>query len=276
MGIKAYRSSTGGAWRLWVIARSITKDGWLSKSDLKQEVLQHSSERNYNRWLRSAIDNHFLLDRGERVKISNPAKVAYKLGLKDVGKPVLLEIDSLFKAGWRSTVFSGIHNSYAKMMSRRTIERITEVPQRSQARHDNRAGVRRRKNWKRIKTSARFGDLDAIVREHQQKGRPVIVSRAKGKAPFIRERLPDSRESSLDLARRGRTESVSLLLDLLNSQSRSNGSTTEAPQRLFYEAKASFMYKLLRLAAKPIEVFQFAKAERNGNLWNLYSSSNAY
>lgn len=270
MGIKAYREGQlqGGAWRLWLVARSLSDNGWVQEAALREKAVPLASERSYKRWLDGAIELKLLIYKSKSNRsnlfIANPIVAGRHLKVKEMGVAVSMPVKDLFGKGWRSKVFNGIHASYRRMMSRRTIKKLTGIPQRTQTRLDKQADTTRRKNWRKHKSTARHKNLDSQARHYQEQGIPMIPSRRKGESPFLRERLADSRESRYT-ARKRYSVRVS---QLFNSKSQSIGT------RLFYEATESFIYKKLeKLKQENLILNRFLEGEANGNLWQGYGAS---
>jgi len=196
IGAKAKTIKAGGAFRLWTLAKSIAVRGGVDKTFLRQYLLNLGvSQASYYRWRNRAIRHRFIRDLKRRnyFILQSPDNVARDIGLENKGRAVHMPLAIVLdKKRWGSEITAGLYATFA-MCSRETIKRLTGVSVRTQSRHDKKAGVLKRSNYKLIPTEKRFDLLQREVICMRKAGTPAFVSYRRGRKPIICIRLPDYR-----------------------------------------------------------------------------------
>jgi hypothetical protein len=139
MGVSSWITKRGGAYRLYVLARSLDPrgGGHIGSAVLKAAALQLGVKpRTFAAWMAGALScGMFEKLHNGILRIPNQAKVLRLLGGREVDKSkVIIPLKSLFKNGWRSRVWAAYlkANHDGKPISQKKLEDITGIPVRTQ------------------------------------------------------------------------------------------------------------------------------------------------
>lgn len=269
------RTDLTAAGRVWLLCRhlDVAGRGWLAFDELQQRLTKKTkSERNKpqsnsclilppssfalfgrRRWrqiLQQGRGIFWERDRQDRLWLYGAARVAVNLGVERLnGRPVLLPVAALtdtlatarahFYAAFHSGRPGMRHDDHAAPISRATLQRLTNVPERTQRAYDRVAGVERRPAMavgKRYsaenarETAWQRGGTFAFVDHHGQQGRAG--------ATYVAWRLPNTYCGVHDRAMCGRHKKINQKLasnqdkptnqsnicnDLVKTRERGNG-----------------------------------------------------
>jgi len=205
MAIQAARrdSRVGGGWRLFVLAKALDRSGRgaVSRDALREYVLSlGASARQWQRWIIEARNNDLLRDVQRKsgewdLILPGPGMAGSSMKCATVGiRKVSMKASLLIGTGWKARIWAAYEATHnGKPISRETMQKIVNVPVSTQRYRDAQAGVKRQRNYAKLKAKA---DALPILKEYSRhKG---LYVRSDG---FIGSRKPDSR--STDLAFRG-------------------------------------------------------------------------
>ena len=159
MGLRAARrySGSGGAWRLYVLAKALDGHGREARGQIEAEQLRTFAldlgvnPRTYRRWYKRAI-SFGLLDpvqnkRGAwRLILPSAGKAAHYIGADDIGRKIEIEAGDLIGKGWKARINSGMA-AQGLQISRERQQKKYNVPASTQRYRDNQAGVTRTANY---------------------------------------------------------------------------------------------------------------------------------
>jgi hypothetical protein len=233
MGVKVLKEN-GGAWRIWVLARALDRKGQgaIAEAELRA-YLSHLDvpARTGRHWRKAAVDAGFLRPvtrrSGQRVLvISSAQKLALALGCERLNRAALVPARGLASSGkrtatspnWRAVVWAAYEAHHmGKLVSRATLEKLSNVSRRSQARYDRDAQVERQKNFALSHFSPDYLDM---VREYRSSAF-VYHFRKKQGASVVAWRLPDLRYAPLFIcqyAPKGRMRKINRHLKMASLQ----------------------------------------------------------
>ena len=199
MGIDAARprSGVGGAWRLYILAKELDRDGVgrVALADLRGFALHLGlNPRTYQRWIdqaeRRGVLSYFQKESGERwVNLQSPAKLCHALGWDAIGKKMQIDPALLIGTGWKANIFASVYaGPNGRQISRERIQKIYNVAARTQAHRDNQAETDRQSNYADTGIEANAGDVKAW-----QQNRPEWKGLYRASNGHLYRRLPDTR-----------------------------------------------------------------------------------
>ncbi|MBT5119640.1 MAG: hypothetical protein HOM34_02830, partial [Planctomycetes bacterium] len=153
MGVEAAKraSGTGGAWRLFTLAKALDGHGReavgrISLDDLRDFVRSLGvTSRTWRRWYRQAVEIG-LLDPVQNKSgawaliLPSAGKAAHYMGADDIGRKVEMSAADLIGKGWKSRVWAGYEAARGLQISREKMQKITGVAASTQCYRDNKAG----------------------------------------------------------------------------------------------------------------------------------------
>ena len=214
MGVRAFQQKMGGAYRAWVTARTLDRNGSgaVDTHILKSELLAAGvNQTTCSRWLSQAVSAGIMrLEVHKSGKtafvLKGVSKVAKMLDCERIDRPILLDTQALFNEGWRSLIWEAYiaANHNGKIISREKLEEITGVNRREQVRLEKGTGVTTTANL--IETGLSSDNMTGM-KEFQ--GKAAFEYQGK-----IIVRLPDTRhvKSEIKTAHRGRTKKINRTL----------------------------------------------------------------
>ena len=139
MGVSSWITKRGGAYRLYVLARSLDPNGsgHISTDALKAAAVKFGvHHRTVDRWMSSALNcGIFEKKPGDILRVHSQSTVLRILGGREIDKSkVIIPLKSLFKNGWRARVWAAYlkANHNGKPISQKKLEEITGIPVRTQ------------------------------------------------------------------------------------------------------------------------------------------------
>lgn len=160
VGMKSFRiSEAGGAWRLFVLAKNLDRDGLgkIERDDLKAYAKELGiSEKQFTRWMNAARGYDLFTDvqrkSGEWMLIlTSNQKAAAVFGCEVKDRPVILPAKLLFGKGWRGYVFASWQAAFTgngeKLVSQKKQAEITGISEQVQRQYNKEAGVISRTNY---------------------------------------------------------------------------------------------------------------------------------
>ena len=225
--ITAEQRSSGGAARLWMIAKHINPGGCgvIPTKALRNYAVKGLGIKRakYDTWLDRADLIGLLSRHGEYIRITGIARAAALLGVDRIRRPVYLDIGALVRPGWFSQVWAAwlkVNGFTDQPISRAALRELSGVSERNQRELERRAAVVNRANYA-IDANLPADNL-AGIRDFNHPG----AFRYKN---VIAWRLPNSREvnQDVDIAAKGSTRRTnkrlaSWLSDLSNSVGRAS------------------------------------------------------
>lgn len=139
MGVSSWITKRGGAYRLYVLARSLDPDGsgHIEKKILKAAALQLGVKpRTFAAWIAGALAcGIFEQLHGDVLRVTSQPKALRILGGRQIDRTkVIIPLKSLFKNGWRARVWAAYikANHDGKNISQKKLEELTGIPVRTQ------------------------------------------------------------------------------------------------------------------------------------------------
>jgi hypothetical protein len=139
MGVSSWITKRGGAFRLYVLARSLDPRGagHIDAETLRAAAVQLGVKpRTFAYWLADALKCEiFEKKRGQVLRIHSQGKVLRILGGRQVDhRKVIIPLKSLFKNGWRARVWATYiqANHNGNPISQKKLEELTGIPVRTQ------------------------------------------------------------------------------------------------------------------------------------------------
>lgn len=217
MAIQAARraSRVGGGYRLYVLAKSLDRQGLgnVSRDELRRYALSLGvSPRQWSRWIEEARKNDLVKDwqrqEGEwMLALPNAGRAAYSMGCESVGsRKATMRARDLIGPGWKARIWAAYEVTHnGRPISRERMQKTVNVPVSTQRYRDAQAGVTRQQNHAKLKDKA-----DAL---------PMYQDFGKHKGLYIRKdgyigsRKPDSRQWEFaSRAGKGRTRKANATL----------------------------------------------------------------
>jgi hypothetical protein len=202
MGIDAARrlSGVGGAWRLYILAKELDRKGLgkIPRADLRAFALHLGlNPRTYQRWIiqaeRRGVLSYFQKESGEWwVNLQSPAKLCHAMGWNAIGKKMQIDPALLIGPGWKANIWASASAGLdGRQISRERLQKVYNVPARTQTYRDNQADVNRQSNYADTGIIASAGDLPAWQQNNSQwKG---LFRASNG---HLYRRLPDTRATN--------------------------------------------------------------------------------
>jgi hypothetical protein len=139
MGVSSWITKHGGAFRLYVLARSLDPNGsgHIQIETLKAAAVQLKvKRRTFAYWIADALNcGIFEKMNGDILRVHSQGEVLRILGGREIDKTkVIIPLRSLFKNGWRARVWAAFlkANHNGKPISQKKLEDITGIPVRTQ------------------------------------------------------------------------------------------------------------------------------------------------
>lgn len=250
MALGAIQNNHGGAWRVWRLSHHIDGNGSgrVDRSPLSSRLdALGVTPRSRRRWVEDATQNVGVITPAEAKNgvcfyLDNLGNAARKLGARGVGsRPVeLMQVDSLFKTGWRAEVWRCFIASRnigdAMPISREKMEELTGVPPRTQRHYEEQRVVEKRANYcptDTVDPSENFIEYlnDVFDRDYFRDNRKRL-----------NQRLPDIRTVPGSIAKagkKGRTRKAKIDFGRrkgLSIERRANG-VEQSLDRVFYDTE---------------------------------------
>jgi hypothetical protein len=297
-GLIAKQALFGGAWRLFVAAKSIDGgQGWISKDQLKSFLAGYGvSDRTFRNWLVDAISAGIIkpwIEQPDIFDLVSTAKMAAIFGCKNVDKaPMLIPAKKLFSAGWHSVVWSAYikSNHQSKNVSQDMLYKLTGINPSTQRIYNKTGKVQRRRN---IAVSNIPADHLDGIREHTNRTAPFIFKdpqQAEQGATYksvVAWHIPSrntSQAHDIIPASNGRTRNISLQLRTSKLQRLSkfaiipNFSTTpgqvQTVKRLFCEDAQEYKKtcKQRRRDSDRADIYIVRKFKRANKTFGIYTA----
>ena len=230
MGVEAarYGSGTGGAWRLYVMAKALDGHnreavGWIDLDHLRAFALYLGvNPRTWCRWYEEAVKIG-LLDPVQtkggawRLLLPSPGKAAFYMGAGHIGRKARMSAADLVGKGWKARVWAAFEAARGLQISRDQLEKISGVPTSTQRYRDDQAGVKRTANY--AQSHYRAEHLPGLQEFTNHKG---LFLANNGRVYW---RLPDTRASDIATdAGKGRGRKAQAELNTLQEQEQSGAS----------------------------------------------------
>ncbi|MCB2173577.1 hypothetical protein KQH65_12640, partial [archaeon] len=245
MGLKAKQIRIHGAYRVWVLARSLDKlgSGIIAKDDLINALIALDVPgRSIRRYVSQANKSGLFKKQIERQSgtyylLEGLQGACIILDCKLDRNPVRVDLGDLFGNKWASLLWGAFLVQYnGKQISRSTLEKITGVPESTQRDYEYRGKITviHNRNYAIAKTKAKYiHGFRENVKKHA-----FVINTRKNKKGVIAYRLPDAREVPSTIAGvmpKGRTRKVNNALNasLYNDPKQAQGKKI----RLFYNDK---------------------------------------
>ena len=203
MGINAARrySGVGGGWRLYILAKALDRQGLgkIPRAELRAFALHLGlNPRTYQRWINQAerrgVLSYFKKESGEWwVNLQSPAKLCHALGWDAIGKKVEINPALLIGKGWKANAWACVSAGLkGQQISRERLQKVYNVPARTQTYRDNQADINRQSNYADTGIKASAGDLPGWHQNNPQwKG---LFRASNGR---LYRRIPDTRSTDL-------------------------------------------------------------------------------
>jgi len=192
LALAAIHAKKSGALRLWCFARMLDQGGrgCILAAELYKTLqglkVTHTT---FYRWLAQAKAAQFITEgRPGVLYLAALAKVAGLLKVDRLTRKVEMPALKLTAKGWRAFVFAATHNG--RPTSRQTLEALTGISQRTQARYDHLAKTKRKKS---IYVTDRPASQLEAVKEHSTEATAFIVYDKKSRRRVVAHRRPDMR-----------------------------------------------------------------------------------
>jgi hypothetical protein len=202
MGVDAARrlSGVGGAWRLYILAKELDQDGVgrVTLADLRGFALHLGlNPRTYQRWINQAerrgVLSYFQKESGEWwVNLQSPAKLCHVLGWDAIGKKMQVDPALLIGPGWKANIWASVSAGIdGRQISRERLQKVYNVPARTQTHRDNQADVNRQSNYADTGIEVSAGDVKAW-----QQNNPQWKGLFRASNGHLYRRLPDTRATN--------------------------------------------------------------------------------
>jgi len=202
MGVDAARrlSGVGGAWRLYILAKELDQDGVgrVTLADLRGFALHLGlNPRTYQRWINQAerrgVLSYFQKESGEWwVNLQSPAKLCHVLGWDAIGKKMQVDPALLIGPGWKANIWASVSAGMdGRQISRERLQKVYNVPARTQTHRDNQADVNRQSNYADTGIEVSAGDVKAW-----QQNNPQWKGLFRASNGHLYRRLPDTRATN--------------------------------------------------------------------------------
>lgn len=201
MGLQAARrgSGSGGAWRLYVLAKALDNHGREAQGTIDADQLRAFAlhlgvaSRTYRRWYKRAVNAGLLVPvqnkgGGWRLHLPSAGKAAYYMGADDIGRKVQISPEDLIGNGWKARVTSGL-SARGLQISREKQQKTYNIPASTQRYRDNQAGVERQANY--AQSDYKADSLPMLQEYGHYKG--LFVANNKR----VYWRLPDTRTTDI-------------------------------------------------------------------------------
>ena len=283
MGVAAFRNGCGGAWRIWLLAKSLDDIG---RGAIPQNYLEMYAmhlqihRKSYLRWHTKA-EKLKLITKVSRKSgavdtiLAGHAKAAYFIGCKHVGsRRARTRVALLVKKGWRAHIWAAYITTHLKRpISRAKMREITDVPESTQLVYEKETGVRPTPNYLVSNMS-----LDKLigVREFERNHAFPYWDKVN-KRWTIAWRAPDSRDASFlaNCMPPGRTRKINKYLRSLSGSSYVGRASSKESEyiRLFNDSPQTTEFTLRKLAREGpppwevSEVFELTHRGENADFW---------
>lgn len=282
IGVYAWRSRFGGAWRAWVLARHLDKSGRGACEIAALHKLADDlgvNRRTFARWYEQAVSLGLLTPRrsgdGWAVILST-VKTCLTLDCPRVNRKVEIPLSALMGYGWKARVFAAFEAGFrGRPISRRKQEELTGIPSCTQRRYDGQAGTRRRPGYA---VSDRPSDHLAGVVEHERRPGAFVIKTGKGQSR-VAWHTPHSRtHPEATPAGRGCARKVSKKIRHLQSVGCSffmeRASSVQTIARVFYadqtgKAAERAARKLSQAAEHPRELYSLTLRGPAADFWSV-------
>ena len=207
MGVSSWITKRGGAYRLYVLARSLDPNGsgHIEPGVLKTAAVQlNVKPRTFAYWMAQALEcgifeNAYWMN-SDILRIPNQAKVLEILGGRQIDRTkVIIPLKSLFKKYWRARVWASYiqANHNGKPISQKKLEDITGVPVRTQ-----KALGRYIESKRQIGVTDRSADSVPGMNEYTTRGKAfVFIDPQRNNARVAAIHLPSIKSVSNKYAR---------------------------------------------------------------------------
>lgn len=243
MAIAAARraSHVGGGYRLYVLAKAIDRRGTgrIRREDLRAFAYSLGvSPRQWQRWTNEARAADLFTDvqsqAGEWLLIlPNAGRAAAALHCQAVGLPVTIRADALFGTGWRARMWGAYEATYnGQPITRRRLQALSDVPERTQRYRDGQAGTLRTRNYS--KSDRRADHLAGELEHGRHEG---TFTTPDG---YIAWRLPNSYAASYATRRgKGRARKANRVIQAITASQHLDGLLpTQQPLSLDFDRAA--------------------------------------
>ena len=152
--LAAIRNNSGGAARLWFVAKSLDPDGSGKVSQVA--LFDYLSEmgigdRKRQRWVKQALNLGLLRVAPGHYWLAGWGRGAGMLGASQVGKPAMLPTRSLLFPGWRAKVWAAyLATLEGRILSQETKYKLTGVDPRTQRNYQSQLPIKRMQNYSNI------------------------------------------------------------------------------------------------------------------------------
>lgn len=269
LGLAAIRAKMGGAWRLWVLLRSLdtTGSGKVSRANMLAYLDSLGlDERQRRRWTAQAVEIGLICASRGVYYLAGLARGAAILGCDHVGRPARLSAGVLVRPGWRAYVWAAYLASLGDRPVSQLVKcQITGVDPRVQRNYQAAVPGEARRNF--AETNYR---PDQVAGLNECKGYHYFVSGGS-----VLQRLPDHRIVPLfvsSILPKGRSRKANKLLHGSSFVGRAN----QPSFRLFCESSRQVKATQRQVRKSnvppwelPAEIFELQHAGRVSNLWSL-------
>ena len=212
------RSHVGGGGRLYVMAKALDVIGL---GMIRRDDLQAYSKalgvnvRTYQRWMKEARNHGLFTDiqKGDDwwLILPNPGAAAYGMGCEVGYRKATIPANLLAGQGWKAYIWAATEAARGQQISRERLQKVYNVPARTQRYRSEQAGVKRQRNYSKSNLTA---DSLAITQEYS-KHKGAFVAGNK----LIYWRLPDTRttDQATD-AGKGRARKANRAFRILQNQ----------------------------------------------------------
>jgi len=232
--LRASRNENGGAVRLWILAKNFNEGGCgvIPNKAFRQYVINDLKVKRgtYDVWLARA--KHIgifkieevgpIEDQKQYYKLAGYARAAVIVGCDRLGRGEYLPLEKFIKKGWLGYVWATwikSHRLEDRPISRRTMQELSGISERSQRLYDKQAGIETQANYAKDTTRAGSQGMVDYINEFEQ---DKIKSKAFLNNGEITWRLPNSyKTKDIEEAPKGRLRRINnQLQDLLNNGGR--------------------------------------------------------
>jgi hypothetical protein len=267
IGIAAWRAGLGGAFRTWIVARSISGNGRVLIKDIKTTLRRNGvSQKNAYRWTNEAINAGFFRVNGNVVYYADVVQVCKTLDVGKIGIPVEIALKHLLKKGWRSLVWAGyVCTLKERPFSQKTKEITTGISPRVQRLYQAAQPGTKRMNL--AETGLQPDQIRGMI--ENENGYYFAVGRK------VYKKLPDIRSVPTTiavLARPGQTRKIQQTLNACDLEAQA----PSARFRLFHTAHQSTDNAIRTLNKTdmlpwhlPMEIFQRKSSRGTVNFWDV-------
>jgi hypothetical protein len=157
LGLAAIRALMGGAFRIWVFAKSLDSSG--SGVALQDNLWRFCENlgihrKSFLRWKDSALEQGLLREvfrsKSQQIGLvlTGHARAAQIFGGHQIGYPVLLPADLFAASGWRAWVWAAFQATFvSKPISRAKLREISGVPEQTQRDYERQVSVIKIRNF---------------------------------------------------------------------------------------------------------------------------------